>query len=96
MKASKRETELFLKCQYCMQWVSLADAEGSSDFFGNYDTTKVIHPSDNASCFHISFSFYDTFDGTTDTPCHSETSSQTGRGNPPINQEIATSLRSSQ
>ena len=28
--------------------------------------------------------------------CHSETSSQTGRGNPPLKEEIATSLRSSQ
>ena len=31
--------------------------EGSADFFGDDDSAQVIDPSDNASCFHIFFSF---------------------------------------
>ena len=37
--------------------IFLADAEGSSDFFGNHDSSQIVHSSDNAGCFHISFSF---------------------------------------
>ena len=58
VEAGKCKAKPFFKCQCCMQWVSLADAEGSSNFVGNHDTTKVVHPSYNACSFHISFSFY--------------------------------------
>ena len=45
-------------CQCCQQGVSLADAQGSSDFLRNNDSSQIVHSSDNASCFHsISFSF---------------------------------------
>ena len=58
VEAGKCEAKLFFKCQCCMQWVALADAEGSSDFFRNYNTPEVINSSDNASSLHsISFSF---------------------------------------
>ena len=42
-----------------MRGVAFSNLEGSSDFFGNYDTTEVIDPSNNACSFHISFSFTD-------------------------------------
>ena len=44
-------------CQCCMRGVAIPNLEGSSDLLGNNDTPKVVHSSDNASCFHISFSF---------------------------------------
>ena len=50
-------------CQCCQQGVALLDAEGSSDLFGNDDSSQIIHSSNNACSLHISFSFYDTFDG---------------------------------
>ena len=62
-KTMYRPTESVDWCQCCQQRVSLADGSGSSDFFGNDDSSQIVHSSDNASCFHISFSFYDTFDG---------------------------------
>ena len=43
--------------------ISLPYAEGSADFLGNHDTTQIVYPTNNSCCFHISFSFYDTFDG---------------------------------
>ena len=40
-------------CQCCLWRVSLADAEGSSDFFRNHNSPQVVDPSNNASCFHF-------------------------------------------
>ena len=37
--------------------VSLSNLEGSSNLFGNYNSPQIVHSSDNAGCFHISFSF---------------------------------------
>ena len=58
-----RHAKLVERCQRCQQGVALADFQSASDFFGNHDSPQIVHSSDNASCFHISFSFYDTFDG---------------------------------
>ena len=44
-------------CQCCQQGVSLADFQGSSDFFGNHNSPQIVHPTNNSCCFHISFSF---------------------------------------
>ena len=37
-------------CQCCQWGVSLTDFESSANFFGNYDTPKVVHSSDNSCC----------------------------------------------
>ena len=58
-----RPAKLVERCQCCQQGVALPDAQGSSDFFWDDDSAQIVHSSDNASCFHISFSFYDPFDG---------------------------------
>ena len=57
MEAHHGKAELFLHCQCCMRGVSFSNLEGSSDFFGDNDSAEIVHSSDNASCFHISFSF---------------------------------------
>ena len=31
--------------------------EGMSNLLGDHDSSQIVHSSDNASCFHISFSF---------------------------------------
>ena len=68
MEAHHGKAELFLHCQCCMRGVTFTDAKGSSDLFGNDDSSQIIDPSYNASCFHnISFSFYDTFGGRSQT-----------------------------
>ena len=59
MEAHHGKAELFLHCQCCMRGVTLTDAKGSSDFFGNNDSPQIVHSSDNASCFHFSISFTD-------------------------------------
>ena len=45
-----RPAETVNRCQCCQQRVSLPNLEGSSDFFGNYNTPEVIHSSDNPCC----------------------------------------------
>ena len=52
-----RPTKLVHRCQCCQQGVSFPDAEGPADLLGDHDPPEVVHSSDNASCFHISFSF---------------------------------------
>ena len=37
--------------------VSLTDAKGAANFFGDNDSSQIVHSSDNASSLHISFSF---------------------------------------
>ena len=44
-------------CQCCQWGVTFPNLEGSPNFFGNHDSPQIVHSSDNASCFHISFSF---------------------------------------
>ena len=44
-------------CQCCQRGVALADAEGAADLFGDHDAAEVVDTANNASCFHISFSF---------------------------------------
>ena len=44
-------------CQCCMRGVAFSNLEGSSDFLRDHNTTQVVNASDNAGCFHISFSF---------------------------------------
>ena len=44
-------------CQCCQQGVTLTDAQGASNLLRNHNSPQIIHSSDNASCFHISFSF---------------------------------------
>ena len=46
-------------CQCCMRGVSLTDAKGSANLLGDHDSSQIVHSSDNAGCFHISFSFTD-------------------------------------
>ena len=57
MEAHHGKAELFLHCQCCMRGVTLADAQCSSDFLRNNDSSQIVHSSDNAGSFHISFSF---------------------------------------
>ena len=45
------------RCQCCQQGVALANAEGAADFFGDNNSSQIVHSSDNAGCLHISFSF---------------------------------------
>ena len=52
-----RPTKLVHRCQCCQQGVSFPDTQGAADLLGDHDPPEVIHSSDNASCFHISFSF---------------------------------------
>ena len=52
-----RPTESVGWCQCCQRGVSLPYAEGSPNLFGNDDSPQIVNSSDNASCFHISFSF---------------------------------------
>ena len=56
-KTMYRPAEDVNRCQCCIYRVSLPDTQGSSDLFGNHDSPQIIHSSDNAGCFHISFSF---------------------------------------
>ena len=42
-----------------MRGVSFADAQGAADLLGDDDAAEVIHATNNARCFHISFSFTD-------------------------------------
>ena len=64
VKTMYRHTKLVDWCQCCQQGVTLTAGSGSSDFFGDNNSSQIVHSSDNASSFHnISFSFYDTFDG---------------------------------
>ena len=44
-------------CQCCQRGVALADAEGAADLFGDHDAAEVVDTANDASCFHISFSF---------------------------------------
>ena len=46
-------------CQCCQQGVAFANLECASNLLGNYDSPQIVHSSDNAGCFHISFSFTD-------------------------------------
>ena len=39
------------------------NAKGSSDLLGDNDSSQIVHSANYAGCFHISFSFYDTFGG---------------------------------
>ena len=39
-----------------MRGVALADAKGSSDFLRDDDSAQIVHPADDACCFHISSS----------------------------------------
>ena len=55
-----RQTKPVDWCQCCTRGVALTDFEGSSDFFGNYNTPEVIHPTGDTSCFHIYLSPYFT------------------------------------
>ena len=55
-----RAKQLFLpqaKMQTNLRRVTLTDAKGSSDFFGNHNSPQIVHASDNTGCFYISFSF---------------------------------------
>ena len=49
--------------QCCQRGVALPYAKGASNFFGDDDSPQVIDSTNNSCCFHLSFSFYDTFDG---------------------------------
>ena len=44
-------------CQCCTRGVSLTDLERSSNFLGDHNTPQIVHPTNNACCFPISFSF---------------------------------------
>ena len=40
-------------CQCCQQGVALPNLECASDFFGNHNSSQIVHSSDNACCFHF-------------------------------------------
>ena len=52
-----RQAESVHRCRCCQQGGTFPDFQSSSNLFGNDDSPQVIHSSDNAGCFHISFSF---------------------------------------
>lgn len=54
-KTMYRHAKLVERCQCCQQGVALADAEGSSDFFRDNDSSQIVHSANNASCFHYIF-----------------------------------------
>ena len=48
------KAESFPPCQ-CYLWrVALADSHGAADLLGNDNAAKVVDPSDNSGCFHLS------------------------------------------
>ena len=54
-----RKTKYVDWCQCCQQGVAFTDFKCSSDLLRDHDSSQIVHSSDNASCFHISFSFTD-------------------------------------
>ena len=57
MEAHHGKAELLLHCQCCMRGVSFSNLEGSSNLLRDNNSSQIVHSSDNACCFHISFSF---------------------------------------
>ena len=56
-EAMYRNTKPINRCQCCQRGVALTDTKGAANFFGNYNSPQIIDPTNNTSCFHISFSF---------------------------------------
>ena len=47
-----RAAEPFGRCQRCLQRVTLADTQGSSDLLWDDDAAEIVDPPHNSGCFH--------------------------------------------
>ena len=52
-----RPTKLVDWYQCCTRGIAFPNAKCAADFFGNDNSPQIVHSSDNACSFHISFSF---------------------------------------
>ena len=49
-KAMYRPVESVDWCQCCQRGVAFSNLEGSSDFFGNHDSSQIVYATNNSCC----------------------------------------------